>query len=83
MLELPDEESVALAMFHQAVDQHPILGGYLSRHYPYWFTVDTPGVGQPPLAGAGVGVPGADDDRAGAGLRKPRAAHLDRRFGEK
>ncbi len=38
-----------------------------------------PGVGQPLLAGAGVGVAGADDDRAGVGPRQPLAADLDRR----
>ena len=36
-------------------------------------------VGQPLLAGAGVGVAGTDDDRAGVGPREPLAADLHRR----
>lgn len=46
VLELPDAERVHKAMFHQTVHGHPMIGGSISRHYTYRFTVDTPGVVQ-------------------------------------
>ncbi len=58
MLELPDDSDLP-SMYDQAVDQHPLLGGYLSRHYPYWFTVDTPGVAEL-VASAPAGLQQAD-----------------------
>src|SRR5579859_8092084 len=45
VLELPYATWGAPAMFHQAIDQHPMVGGYISRH-PYDFASDTPGIAQ-------------------------------------
>lgn len=44
VLELPYDPNVPLAMFHQTVHQHPILGAYTSRHYPYPWIRAAPGV---------------------------------------
>ncbi len=46
VLELPLQEWTAPAMFHQALDHHPMIGGYTSRHFPDPFQLDAPGVSQ-------------------------------------
>ena len=46
VLELPLDGWSAPGLFHQAISRHPMLGGYISRHYPYPFPGDAPGVRQ-------------------------------------
>ncbi len=46
VLELPLDQWSAPGLFHQAISRHPMLGGYISRHYPYSFPGDAPGVSQ-------------------------------------
>lgn len=46
VLELPQADWIPPGMYHQAIDAHPMIGGYLSRHYPYDFPNETPGVAQ-------------------------------------
>ncbi|HUS14484.1 MAG TPA: hypothetical protein VM536_05620, partial [Chloroflexia bacterium] len=46
LLELPQDPWVPLGMYHAAVSRHPMVGGYTSRHYPYRFAGDAPGVAQ-------------------------------------
>ncbi len=46
VLELPLEGWSAPGLFHQAISRHPMLSGYISRHYPYPFPGDVPGVSQ-------------------------------------
>jgi hypothetical protein len=44
VLELPYDPTIPLAMYDQAEHQHPILGAYTSRHYPYPWIRAVPGV---------------------------------------
>ena len=46
VLELPQATWIPPGMYHQAISKHPMVGGYISRHYPYDFAVNTPGVAQ-------------------------------------
>ncbi|HUS17636.1 MAG TPA: hypothetical protein VM536_21785, partial [Chloroflexia bacterium] len=46
LLELPQDPWGPLGMYHAAVSRHPMVGGYTSRHYPYSFAGDAPGVAQ-------------------------------------
>ncbi|HMA36365.1 MAG TPA: hypothetical protein VKY74_18055, partial [Chloroflexia bacterium] len=46
VLELPQITWIPPGMFHQAIDHHPMISGYTSRHYAYPFVDETPGVAQ-------------------------------------
>ncbi len=46
VLELPYDPNIAPAMFSQTVHEHPILGAYTSRHYPYPWVKAAPGIAQ-------------------------------------
>ncbi len=44
VLELPYDPNVPPAMYDETTHQHPILGAYTSRHYPYPWVRAVPGV---------------------------------------
>jgi hypothetical protein len=66
VLELPQATWIPPGMYHQAISKHPMVGGYISRHYPYDFAVNTPGVAQlidadPTSLGADILTPSVHD----------------------
>lgn len=66
IMELPSS-SLAMAMYEQTVAGKPIVGGYTSRHFPYPFAEDTPGVRQLFLA---------DDSGLGADIFAPATSQV-------
>ena len=46
LLELPQATWIPPGMYHQVISLHPMVGGYISRKYPYSFSSETPGVAQ-------------------------------------